>query len=583
MIPTATPLHPATPTVASGDAGGVRRSRVGLLVTALVAMAVVLVVGAASASAHAVLVAAAPADGEQLATTPTSVTFTFSEPVTTDIGGVTVLAADGTSVNVGGTTQPSPAEVRSQLRPDLPNGTYLANYRVVSRDGHVIAGASVFAIGAPPDAASVSGVSSTADRTASVVATVANILLYTGALMAIGMALFSLVVVGGADDRRRLIPWVQASALIAAVGAVGHVVARAAEGTGRGLTAVTESGVLASVLRQGGTGWWLVGLLLGLSVIVASVSLGSVTVRRVLVTYGALVAAGSFALTGHTTQASPAAVAAVADAVHILVAAVWLGGLVGVALIIPWHTGDSSSPVDDGNDTGPRGALAVVSRFTTLAAVAVAVLWVSGLSQAWFTVGNLSGLPGSDYGRILMVKLVVVVVAMAGAAWNRWKLLPAADLHGASASGTVTRLRRTVGLEVLALVMVVMVTSVLVETPSAFTTMDEMQSFNQTLPLTDGVDINISVAPAMVGLNEIHITYIDEQGLLDDRVESVVVEMNLPASGIGPLPANGATLGPGHYVVTTENLTVAGPWRLDVVSRIGLFDQLRTTFEVPIR
>jgi hypothetical protein len=32
----------------------------------------------------------------------------------------------------------------------------------------------------------------------------------------------------------------------------------------------------------------------------------------------------------------------------------------------------------------------------------------------------------------------------------------------------------------------------------------------------------------------------------------------------------------------TENLAVAGLWRIEVVSRIGTFEQRRTTFNVPI-
>jgi copper transport protein len=236
-----------------------------------------------------------------------------------------------------------------------------------------------------------------------------------------------------------------------------------------------------------------------------------------------------------------------------------------------------------------------VVRFSTVAAAAVAGLWVTGVIQAWFTVGSLNGLVDSDYGMILLVKLVVVVATMAMAAWNRWKLLPAlADPVNGPVDGpvdgpaiapatVVTRVGRTVRLEVVTLLVVVLITSVLVETPPATTAVMEAQPFNQTLPLTEGVDLNVLVTPGSVGLNEIHITYIDNQGLLDDRVESVVVEMNLPAEGIGPIPANGATLLPGHYLVTTENLAVAGVWRLDIVSRVGLFDQLRTTFEVPNR
>jgi len=545
-------------------------------------VAAVLVASATAASGHAVMVSSTPADGEQLPSAPSTVTFTFNESVTTGLGGITVLDRDARRMDLGATRQPSPNTVQAQLVADMDPGTYLASYRVVSGDGHVITGASVFAVGETIDAASVANLSPTSDPAVRAATTLANMLLYSGALLAIGLALFSLLVHDGGRDRSRLVPWIQGSAVVGAIGAVGLVVARAAEGTGGGLGSVAESGVLAEVLRQGGTGWWLVGLLMGLAVLVAAAGMAAGPVRQVLVTYGALVAAGSFALTGHTTQADPAVVAGAADAIHMLVAAIWLGGLVGLALVMRWRT-----------DPASTGAL--VARFSTVAAVSVAVLWVTGVTQAWFTVGSLGALTSSNYGAILLVKLAVVAVTMAMAAWNRWKLLPSlgnaddtntgdtADAADDPVALAATRVRRTVRLEVIALLAVVLITSVLVETPPAATAVAEAQPFNQTVALTDGVDMNLLVTPGAVGLNELHVTYIDDQGLIDESVESVVVEMNLPAEGIGPITANGATLGPGHYVVTTENLAVTGVWRIEVVSRVGLFDQLRTTFEVPIR
>jgi len=576
-MPTTTTPTPCSPITSgaspkrrgSGHDGTHRRGRLAIVMAGLVALAAVMFVTATPAAGHAVMVSSTPADGEQLPSAPTTVTFTFNEAVTTGLGGIVVLDRDARRMDLGTTNQPIPTVIQTQIAADTGPGTYLASYRVVSADGHVITGASVFAVGEALDAASVANLSPTSDPVVKALAIVANVLLYAGSLVAIGLALFGLLIHDGGDNRKRLVPWIQGSAVLGALGAVGLVVARAAGGTGRGLWSVTESGVLAEVLRQGGTGWWLVGLLMGLAVVMASVGMATGAVRQVLVIYGALIAAGSFALTGHTTQAEPAAVAGLANAVHMVVAAVWLGGLVGLALVLRWQSGSVSWA-------------SMVTRFSTVAAVSVAVLWITGVAQAWFTVGSLGALTGSDYGTILLVKLALVVATMAMAAWNRWKLLPSLNSPETTTSDVTRRVGRTVRIEVVALLAVVMVTAVLVETPPANTSIVEAQPFNQTVPLGDNIEMNLLIIPARVGLNELHITYIDDQGLLADRVESVVVEMNLPAEGIGPISANGATLGPGHYLVTTENLAVTGVWRIEVVSRIGLFDQVRTTFEVPI-
>jgi copper transport protein len=217
-----------------------------------------------------------------------------------------------------------------------------------------------------------------------------------------------------------------------------------------------------------------------------------------------------------------------------------------------------------------------------VALVSVVVLWITGAVQAWWTVGSIGELVDSDYGRVLGVKLVVVVATMGVATWNRRVLVPRIDPAADVTVDDRRRLGRTLRVEVLLLAVVVLVTSVLVETPPARSSAAGPQPFDQTLPVTDGVDLNLSVVPAVVGLNEIHLFFLDDSGLLVDRVESVTIEMSLPAQNVGPIVIGGALDSPGHYIARTENLVVAGLWRMEVVSRIGTFEQRRTTFDVPI-
>ena len=215
---------------------------------------------------------------------------------------------------------------------------------------------------------------------------------------------------------------------------------------------------------------------------------------------------------------------------------------------------------------------------------AVVLLWVTGVAQAWWTVGSWPNLFGSDYGRVLVVKLVLVVATLALAGYNRWRLVPAVRAQAVTDTGTGPgrRLRRTVLAELVVLAAVVLATSVLVDTAPARVGVTGPQPFSQTLPIQQGLELNLLVTPGAVGLNEIHVTYLDQAGILDGRVESVVVEMSLPFDGIGPIVINGAEVEPGHYVARTENLVVAGVWRMEVVSRIGQFEQRRTAFDVPI-
>ncbi|MGK2865525.1 MAG: copper resistance CopC family protein [Mycobacterium sp.] len=106
-------------------------------------LAVLALAGAGTASAHATLISSDPAPGAQLATPPAQVSATFSEDLQTAFAAMTVVGPDGNLWSVGEVRVQGPvAEV--DVRPLGPAGTYTANYRVTSADGHVITGSWSF-------------------------------------------------------------------------------------------------------------------------------------------------------------------------------------------------------------------------------------------------------------------------------------------------------------------------------------------------------------------------------------------------------------------------------------------------------
>src|SRR6185503_6202840 len=102
----------------------------------------------ASASAHARLVSTTPPAGAALDGAPATVTVRFDEAVESAFGALTVTNADGERVDDGRLTRPANGSgVSVALRRGLPDGAYTADYRVVSDDGHPVAGAFVFRVG----------------------------------------------------------------------------------------------------------------------------------------------------------------------------------------------------------------------------------------------------------------------------------------------------------------------------------------------------------------------------------------------------------------------------------------------------
>lgn len=104
-----------------------------------------------------------------------------------------------------------------------------------------------------------------------------------------------------------------------------------------------------------------------------------------------------------------------ADALHLLGAAAWTGGLISLALVL--H-------VLGGHPAEPELKLDVVRRFSALGMVSVATLVISGIINSWILVGSIHALLVTDYGWILMLKLAAFLVMVTLAAINRLWLTP---------------------------------------------------------------------------------------------------------------------------------------------------------------
>src|SRR5690606_38019127 len=99
----------------------------------LLIVAAVTVLWASPAGAHASLSSSDPADGSTVEELPGAVTLTFTEPVSLGVGGVEVLDASGEAVQ-DGEASVQDTVVTVDVPADLPDGTYVISYRVVSAD-----------------------------------------------------------------------------------------------------------------------------------------------------------------------------------------------------------------------------------------------------------------------------------------------------------------------------------------------------------------------------------------------------------------------------------------------------------------
>jgi copper transport protein len=205
---------------------------------------------------------------------------------------------------------------------------------------------------------------------------------------------------------------------------------------------------------------------------------------------------------------------------------------------------------------------------------------VTGTVLGWNEVRTLDALTGTGYGRLLLVKVAVVAVVALLGAYNHLRLVPA--LLRGKAKAALAQLGTTLRLEAMALVAVIGLTAVLVVvTPGR--TEAEGGVVEEVVTLGEAGSVQVTISPATVGPNVIHLYLFDPDGRPADIAETVTLELTLPAAGLGPITREANRAGPAHLQVDTDDLAVAGTWTVEVRARVDRFAEETGTFELPVR
>jgi copper transport protein len=517
----------------------------------------VLVLGLATppAAAHATLLSTDPAEGEVVAETPDVVTFTFDEPVSLTEGAIQIFDAAGEPVEA--TAASEDEIVTADLPEELPDGTYVVAWRAVSADGHPVSGSLTFSIGAPSETVVPPDVDADPAGGSKADLCIAQSIGYAGLLVAVGLVVFSSWVLGGVRlapekaSRLRTVRWWAAG--VGVFGAALAVPLASAYQQGIGVAELTDAAAFDPAL---------VGDDIAIAVVQA-VGLGAALLLsrwRVPATVAALLAVWSPAVVGHTRAFEPVSLLVVTDALHLTAGAIWLGGLVGLALTLPGLRGRR------------RDVVSVVTRFSALAAGVLALLVASGTLMGWRILGSWDGLFGTTYGRLLLVKVGVALVVIGIAAWNRWRLLPhvsGAVGHDEGVAATVL-VRRTVVAEACLLLAVLGVTGFLVNQPPREQPEAAAPAAGRVESAVVG-DFRVlaTLTPGSRGDNTVTVQIQDQAGDPVDVFAAPEVSLSSAAVDLGSVPV--APVGAGTYAAEAV-LPASGEWQVQVSLRAAEFD-----------
>jgi copper transport protein len=544
------------------------------LVAALAILVGVLALGTTAASAHATLESSSPADGQSVLTSPSEIRITFSEAVTTISGGLSVLDADGKTVDTGNSEIVGGRTLVAPISETLSDGTYVATYRVLSADGHPVSGSILFGVGNGALDRSAQP-SSSGDRLWEIIGGISRFIMYLAALVAAGVAFFLAFIHDRAEDRWRIVPFVRIGSILALFSAIGIVMSQAALLTGKGAGAVTDSNVLRDVLNQN-LGWSLALLMIGLAAVHLSTDIPKKVVAKSLALSGGLAATVSFAVWGHATELSPTAISLAADAIHATAAALWLGGLVGLVMVLSLRTPETV-----------RSTAGIIGRFSLMAFWSVIALTIAGLTLTITgSDANLNSILTTTWGQLVLAKIGLTLIVVLIAAWNRRTLVPSLTSPTESTSELAVRwatLRRTIRAEALLLVAVVALTAIVVNVPPARTAVVAKTDRVDITQRVDTGNVQLSVDPAIVGPNTVSVRYTDGTGQPINVATSMSIEFSQPSAGLEPITRQVPASEPGVFVIQGNELSIPGTWTITIAVRTGDFTEQRTSFEVPVR
>ncbi|MBR0909962.1 copper resistance CopC/CopD family protein [Bradyrhizobium japonicum] len=498
------------------------------------------------ASAHAALVAVEPASGSMLASAPKAVELRFNEAVTP--GAIQLIdgagrARDDARVSTSGET------ISVAMPPDLPQGTAVVSYRVISQDGHPVAGSVIFSIGMPTGTQPPAN----ADRGLSALIWLARVGLYLGLFVGVGGVFFARWVAWSTTGMTvpRVALAIGIPSATASVGALGldllglppAALATAAPwkvafATSAGPALLVAIAAMLLALMALRSGWYARAL-----AIIALVGVGL-----------------SLAMTGHAATAPPEALTRPAIFLHGLGVTIWIGALAPLVALV-------SKPT--------TATLPVVNRFSRIAALAVGVLALTGLALAIVQLEKPVALVETRYGVILSIKLALVTGLLALAALNRFRLTPALarDESGTPALKRSILLEGAIALAILAVVASWRFTppprTIIPETPLAIHIHSDKAMFQ------------VLVSPGKPGVDDFVLQLMTGEAT-PLIAKEVTLTLSLPERGIEPME-RGASLGPdGYWHVRKVELPFAGRWHVRIDALVTDFEKVTLEDELDL-
>lgn len=527
------------------------------VVVSLIWLVFVGLCGCNAALAHAALIQSHPFDGAVVELAPASVRLRFNEPVSPLIVSVTD-ARGHVHRDLASSARNEVLEI--MMPSDLPQGSQVLSYRVTSGDGHPIGGSIVFSIGASTES------SSTPDMEGSVgvrrTLWLARMALYLGLFVGVGGAFFQAwLAPSSSSGTERVLTGFLVMGFLAAVMSLGL---HGLDALGAPLAALVSYAGWAAGWRTSFGSTVAAGMT---ALFIAWIGLRGSTRRRRACSLLAMIGIGlSLASSGHASTAAPQWLTRPAVFLHSAGVAYWVGALI---------------PLLSAVRQAPAQALATLRRFSTGALVAVAILTLAGLLLAAIQVADPVNLTSTAYGRVLIIKTLIVAALIGLAALNRLWLTPA--LAARSGSGG-TWLVRSVATEITLVFAILALVGLwrLTPPPRALAAAAETAASANVHLHSPRTMAQVTLSPGRAGAVQARIVIAsgNAEKIVPKEVSLILAK---PDEGIEPIKRRARKAERDGWEVDTLVLVSAGVWQTKVEILIDDFEKASLAGEIVVR
>ncbi len=312
----------------------------------------------------------------------------------------------------------------------------------------------------------------------------------------------------------------------------------------------------------------------------------------------------SFSAASHAAAQPQPSIDITLDWLHLMATALWVGGLALLVRVLPALRRALAQ-----KERAPILAR-IISRFSTLALVSVAVLTLTGTYAALQHIATASELLTSDYGRTLLIKLVLFIGLVLLGAYNLLIVRPRmgnwAEQGMTALESWQRRIQQSLRGEVVLALLVVLAVGLLTTlapptdqqpvaaaqpvapttmiyptiTPLPTRTIVPSLPFDETKTAAD-LKVRLQVAPASLGDNQFTVTATNAAG---QPVETQLVRLRftMTTMDMGESKLVAEPQGDGRYILSASPMSMVGAWQVEVTVRRATADDVVVPFVVPV-